>query len=202
MVGKVDAPDPIGTVATDETKKRYARQWQSVGWQCSNIFYDGSTCHIYVDEVYEDLSEAAGRVTLCTYHVGTSKDGIHWQVRPRKLVVHPGPPGQLDAGISRGKPSMKGNGVYRIWYGAYPTSLQQGRAAYAESRDGIHWESPALGQFRWLGKDTNICYSLQPGPISNTYELFASVVRVDEAPPQRRYVMFLHTQCPGPGCPI
>ena len=198
VIGKAEAPDPIGTVAWDESKKRYARQPQSVGWPNANakVFYDGSTFHLYVDDVYEEISEAAGRVTFCTYHAGTSQDGIHWQVHPPKLVVHPGPPGQWDAGGATGRPSMKENGVYRMWYAAYPTRLQQGRAAYAESHDGIHWERPALGQFHWLGKDTNICFSLQPGPNSNEYELPISVVRVDEGPPQRRYVMFLHTQGP------
>ena len=74
--------------------------------------------------------------------------------------------------------------------------LRQGRAGYAESRDDIHWSRPALGLHKFGGEQTNICFPLQPGLSHNEYQLPVEVVRDDEAPPKRRYVMFLLSQGP------
>lgn len=93
---------------------------------------------------------------------------------------------------------MKEAGIYRIWYGGYQARSQQGRAGYAESRDGVHWTKPNLGWVTYGGKPSNISLSLQPDLHSNEYELPCCVARDEEGPPDRRYVMFLHPQ--GPHC--
>jgi hypothetical protein len=83
-----------------------------------------------------------------------------------------------------------------MWYGGYVDRLQQGRTGYAESADGIHWTKPALGLHPFAGRATNIVVPLQQGPNSNEYELAQSIVRADDGPPDRRYLLFLHTQGP------
>src|SRR5207247_7310408 len=88
----------------------------------------------------------------------------------------------------------KEGAIYRMWYGGYVARLQQGRAGYAESKDGIHWIKPPLGLFPFAGQQTNICFPLQPGFNSNEYELPVDLVRDEQAAQERRYVMFLHTQ--------
>ena len=196
VLRKAEAPYPIGIISWDDRLKRYARQKETAGWSNVSVLKDEEQFHLYVNDVYEEFSDAAGRVTFCTYHVGTSKDGVHWELKEPTLVVHPGEPTEWDAGTASGITAMKENGVFRLWYGAYPARLQQGRTGYAESSDGIHWNLPKLGLFQWNGQETNICYSLQAGPTSNEYELPSCVIRADEATPERRYVMFLHTQGP------
>ena len=83
-----------------------------------------------------------------------------------------------------------------MWYGAYTTRIQQGRTAYAESKDGIRWTKPDLGLREFAGRPSNVCFSLQPDPHCNEYELPRDIVRADEAAPDRRYVLFLHSQGP------
>ena len=76
------------------------------------------------------------------------------------------------------------------------TGCSREEPAYAESSDGIRWSKPDLGLVRFGGRQTNICFSLQPGLNSNEYELPVEVIRDEAAPPERRYLMFLHTQGP------
>src|SRR5207237_5575441 len=45
-------------------------------------------------------------------------------------------------------------------------------------------------------QQTNIGFPLQPGFNSNEYELPVDLVLDEQAAPERRYVMFLHTQGP------
>ncbi len=52
------------------------------------------------------------------------------------------------------------DGLLRIWYFALnadrePGTEQDGGYCYAESRDGIHWEKPALGVVDWRGSTDN-----------------------------------------------
>jgi hypothetical protein len=129
------------------------------------------------------------------YHA-FSADGIDWQVTPKEPVLTPGGPGSWDEGSLGQMAVLKEGGIFRMWYGGYVHRLQQGRAGYAESSDGIHWTRPKLGFFRFAGKGTNICFPLQAGLNSNEYELPVCIIRDDHAPAQRRYTLFLHTQGP------
>ena len=78
-------------------------------------------------------------------------------------------------------PTEDGTG-FRMYYYCWSegTSANRRRSfmCYAESRDGIQWDKPALGQYEWEGsKDTNI---LDPGP--------GAVFRTPwEADPQKRF---------------
>jgi hypothetical protein len=83
-----------------------------------------------------------------------------------------------------------------MWYGAYTTRIQQGRTAYAESKDGVHWVKPNLGLHDFGGRPSNVCFSLQRDPHCNEYELPRDLVRADEAASNRKYVLFLHSQGP------
>jgi hypothetical protein len=55
--------------------------------------------------------------------------------------------------ISYDQVVMKEGERYRLWYRAGGDNDQ--RTAYAESRDGIHWERPALGIFEHNGSNDN-----------------------------------------------
>lgn len=125
-----------------------------------------------------------------------SPDGLHWEVTPKHPVLLPGEEGTADHGATSPPMVRKEDGVYRMWYGAYTTRIQQGRTAYAESKDGIRWVKPDLGLHDFAGRGSNVCFSLQPDPNCNEYELPRDIVRADEAAPERRYVLFLHSQGP------
>ncbi len=125
-----------------------------------------------------------------------SPDGLDWEVTPKHPVLSPGEEGAADHGAVSPPVVRKEDGLYRMWYGAYTTRIQQGRTAYAESKDGIRWTKPDLGMHDFAGSSSNVCFSLQPDPHCNEYELPRDIVRADEAAPERRYVLFLHSQGP------
>jgi hypothetical protein len=179
VLSKTEVPDPTG--------KNY-------GAAFVNVLKDGRGFHMYFSGP-DEISKTAGRVLYGIYHAA-SPDGVHWEITPKQPVLSPGAPQAWDAGTLGQSCVRKEGALYRMWYGGYVPRLQQGRAGYAESRDGIHWTKPVLGQTRYAGQPTNICLGLQPGLNSNEYELPVSVVRDETAAPSRRYVMFLHTQGP------
>ncbi len=199
LIKKSEVPKPLGMVSWDAKLRYYTRRDQTSGWGPKvNVLKDDDGFHLYVNDVDEESNPHAGAwmPTFCDYYAATSSDGLHWKLTKPTTTVMPGPPNAWDSGSIRHSTYLKENGLYRMWYGGYTMRFQQGRTGYAVSRDGVHWERPALDLFKWNGENSNICYSLQPGPTSNEYELVSSVVRVDEAAPERRYVMFLHTQGP------
>jgi hypothetical protein len=155
---------------------------------------DETGFHLYFDNAYE-VSKAAGRVTLAIQHAYSS-DGTNFEVTPKTPVLTPGAPGDWDFGCLGQVAVLKEKGIYRMWYGGYTDRLHQGRAGYAESSDGVNWKRQILDTSLFAGRPSNVCLSLQQGPHCNEYELPVSVVRADEAPANRRYVMFLHTQGP------
>ena len=179
VLNKANIPDPSG------------KKW---GGMAASVIREETGFRMYFAGVNQ-MSQEIGRLTFGLYHA-FSRNGMDWEVIPRKPVLNPGDPGAWDAGSLGQAVVRKEKGRYRMWYGGYISRLQQGRAGYAESRDGIHWAKPNLGLVRFSGEPTNICFSLQPGLNSNEYQLPVDIVRDNEAPPERRYVMFLHTQGP------
>lgn len=71
------------------------------------------------------------------------------------------------------------NGLFRMWYFAFfldrrPTEVDRSAHCYAESIDGIHWEKPNLGVFKFRGStDNNIVYGFHPNRIHMTEEMLA-----------------------------
>ena len=172
-----EIPDPTGEGADHAT-----------------VIRDEGGFRMYFNAACERRPEV-GRARYAIYHA-FSPNGVDWEVTPKTPVLGPGSAGAWDEGSLGQRGVLKEGGAFRMWYGGYVARLQQGRTGYAESRDGIHWTKPALGQFPFAGRPTNVVLSLQPGPYSNEYELAQSIVRADEAPSARRYVLFLHTQGP------
>lgn len=179
VLDKAAVPDPSG---------------QGSGGFNAEVIRDGEGFRMYFNGVNR-MSQAIGRVTFGLYHA-FSRNGTDWKVTPATPVLNPGPPGSWDAGSLGAAGVLKEGHRFRMWYGGYVDRLQQGRAGYAESSDGIRWSKPDLGLVRFGGRQTNICFSLQPGLNSNEYELPVDLVRDEAAPPDRRYLMFLHTQGP------
>jgi hypothetical protein len=138
------------------------------GGSFARVLKDEAGFHMYFCAVYE-MSQAIGRTTFGIYHA-FSKDGMGWEVTPKQPVLSPGGAGSWDEGSLGQMAVRKEGGVYRMWYGGYVARLQQGRAGYAESRDGVHWAKPVLGLFPFAGQPTNICFPLQPGYHCNEYE--------------------------------
>jgi hypothetical protein len=58
------------------------------------------------------------------------------------------------------------DGLLRMWYMLFnvwhdPGTLENGNFAYAESRDGLHWEKPSLGLYEFNGsRENNIVVSM------------------------------------------
>ncbi|MCH2211750.1 MAG: hypothetical protein MK110_10635 [Fuerstiella sp.] len=164
------------------------------GASAVSVVRDEQGFHMYFMGVNE-FSQDIGRTTFGIYRA-FSRNGTDWKVDPKTPVLEPGEPGSWDAGCLGQMAVRKEHGRFRMWYGGYAFRLQQGRAGYAESPDGIHWKKPDLGVAQFAGRPGNICFSLQPGPNCNEYQLPLNIVRDEAAPSDRRYVLFLHTQGP------
>lgn len=147
--------------------------------------------------------------------------------RPKKHhepVLVPDKPWEAEERVQAwGSVIQEPDGLLRMWYFAYNEffkhnrELDRGGFAYAESRDGIHWEKPDLGIVDFRGsKKNNLFYTCSPdgklvldralaaqgrglptldeqgrplGVISNIDGM--TVIRDDDDPdPQRRYKMF------------
>jgi hypothetical protein len=172
-----DVPDPTG---------------RGMGADHIGVIKDDGGFHMYFNAPIPPREPTANSA-YAVFHA-FSKDGLDWEVSPRSPVLEPGGPGEWDEGSLGQRGILKENGLFRMWYGGYASLLRQGRAGYAESRDGIRWTKPKLGLHTFGGRPTNIVLPLQEGLLCNEYELPQSVVHADEAPASRRYSMFLHTQ--------
>ena len=87
---------------------------------------------------------------------------------------------------------MEDDGKFRMWYECYdiegwPTP-DDTSFCYAESKDGVHWEKPALGLYDYQGsRDTNILFR-QIGPGGARSRVHgAGVFKDPAAPPEARY---------------
>ncbi|MDD4872053.1 MAG: hypothetical protein PHR77_15965 [Kiritimatiellae bacterium] len=90
---------------------------------------------------------------------------------------------------------MWDEGKLRMWYiGGHTTQGGGFRICYAESRDGLAWEKPALGIIEFLGnKENNIVLDaiMEPELEQLSYVTFVSVMkRSDEKDPNRRYALY------------
>ena len=179
VLDKATVPDPSG---------------RGSGGFNAEVIRDGEGFRMYFNGVNR-MSQAIGRVTFALYHA-FSRNGTDWKVTPATPVLDTGATGSWDAGSLGAAGVLKEGHRFRMWYGGYVDRLQQGRAGYAESSDGIRWSKPDLDLVRFGGQQTNVCFSLQPGLNSNEYELPVEVIRDEAAPEDRRYLMFLHTQGP------
>ncbi|MCX6623118.1 MAG: hypothetical protein NTY38_19035 [Acidobacteria bacterium] len=88
---------------------------------------------------------------------------------------------------------------FRMWYTAEsrPTRTHNSadfRPAYAESRDGIHWEKPDLGLVEFNGNRKNNLLLFSPPPRFDLTEPLASFVlyEPDDPAPARRFKMALY----------
>ena len=95
---------------------------------------------------------------------------------------------------------MWDEGKLRMWYiGGKAAEGWAFRICYAESRDGLTWEKPALGIIEFQGsKENNIVLDAitEPDQEQSSYVTFVSVLkRSEEKDPNRRYALygFYHT---------
>jgi hypothetical protein len=172
------------------------RSGRGSGAVFASVLRDESGFHMYLMGGYQ-MSGFIGRSNFAIYRA-VSADGLRWEASPEPVLT-PGGPGEWDEGSLGHACVLKEGSVFRMWYTGYTQRLEQARTGYAESRDGVHWTKPILGAFRFAGRETNIAYPTQPDLHGNEYELPISIVRDDQGPPGRRYVLFLHTQGPH-GC--
>lgn len=124
--------------------------------------------------------------------------------RPKKYAGNPvleaGPPGSVDhnGALLYGTVIKEGDKL-RMWYIAWPqpdsrypeTKPPHRPVAYAESRDGIHWDKPNLGLVEFCGNTDNNLVSVEPA--DSPYAMaddYVSVLRDDgDKDPGRRYKM-------------
>lgn len=82
------------------------------------------------------------------------------------------------------------DGVFQMWYyavslGDGPEKLKQGPVCYAESRDGLHWTKPELGQVAINGSTANNALAL-PDEVT---QCAAVIIDESERDPDKRYKM-------------
>ena len=87
------------------------------------------------------------------------------------------------------------DGRWLMWYAGYLEGSREARVGIAESPDGITWTKARVGRFAFRGSlDNNICYPLQVPPYESQYAMPQTVVIDDDAPPERRFMLFVHAQ--------
>jgi hypothetical protein len=117
--------------------------------------HDDPHLHLFVDDEQIETLENLRRVLN----------------RPKK---HPRPvlvadkPWEGERAQAWGSVIVEPSGLLRMWYFAFNTEraaheLDRGGYAYAQSRDGIHWEKPELGVVEFRGsKKNNLFYTCAP----------------------------------------
>lgn len=108
---------------------------------------------------------------------------------PDNPVLEPGEPHEWD-GLQVSWPATvlysPRDRKFRCWYSGFEVLQSPDRRwkpGYAESDDGVHWTKPPLGQFEFLGRDTN---RIDPdwGP---EFLSFAFENPLPDAPPAQRF---------------
>jgi hypothetical protein len=101
---------------------------------------------------------------------------------------------------------LQEGGLFRMWYYGLPFTTPEGGLGecpilYAESRDGLHWNRPNLGQVEWRGSRDNNLIALgdrnsppESGRLVDASKIKGvtglSLIRDDDEPrPERRYKM-------------
>ena len=119
---------------------------------------------------------------------------------PANPVLRTGPPGAPDSRRAHAYGEVHYDGsLFRMWYSAWATedtgALFAGTAGhhvgYAESRDGIHWTKPSLGQYEFAGSTDNNIVDL--GERDHGGHAYMPMVVHDgrETDPARRYKMIV-----------
>jgi hypothetical protein len=97
---------------------------------------------------------------------------------------------------------LKQGGKYRMWYVANPRIdsripgddkrlVMYRPIAYAESKDGIHWDRPDLGLVVWRGNKHNNLVAIEPQsePYSHSFDFVAVFYEPEDPDPGRRFKM-------------
>jgi hypothetical protein len=116
---------------------------------------------------------------------------------PANPVLDRGPAGSVDAmGVQFYGSILREDDRYRMWYVAFDDDVDnrvasaRWRPAYAESRDGLHWEKPNLGLVEFRGSRLNNLIRTDPAGLGM---INLKVLRDDDdANPQQRYKISSH----------
>ncbi len=157
------------------------------------VIQDGNQFGMYFCGPLKDSNDPV-KPAVGIYHA-ISKDGINWKVTPERPVIKNDNPDDADFYCTP-PVVLKEKNIYRMWYGAYPRGVGQGRVAYAESKDGVNWVKPKLGLHKYNGINSNICVSLLPEPHLNEYRLPRDIVFDDTLSKSNRYFLIMHAQGP------
>src|SRR2546427_4136847 len=87
---------------------------------------------------------------------------LHPEKHPANPILSRGVPGEADAGSAQGVSVVREENRWRLWYSAHDEAGQP-RMAYAESRDGLHWEKPRLGLVTFNGTSANNLVAAEAG---------------------------------------
>lgn len=116
---------------------------------------------------------------------------------PANPVLRRGPAGSPDAkGVQFYGSVIKEGEKYRLWYVAFDDDRKnkiasaRWRAAYAESKDGIHWEKPNLGLVEYAGNKNNNLILTQPAPLG--FVNVKVLADPEDPDPARRYKISTH----------
>jgi hypothetical protein len=116
---------------------------------------------------------------------------------PQNPVLSRGKPGSPDAmGVQFYGSIIREGDRYRMWYVAYDDDDQnkvatsRWRAAYAESRDGLHWTKPDLGLVEYHGNKNNNLILTDPSPFG--FVNLKVLYEPDASIPEHRYKISTH----------
>jgi hypothetical protein len=113
-------------------------------------------------------------ICICSSIATNSPSSTTSRFRINRPNKHPEPvliadrPWEGERAQAWGSVIVEPDGLLRMWYFAFnterrPDELDRGGYAYAESRDGIHWDKPDLGVVEFRGsKRNNLFYTCAP----------------------------------------
>ena len=192
------------TLSPFHTVQRPLREGSRLGMAFSGSDPSGA---VYFDQMpIPDLSVEEGRKVLFLDLAEVAElDGLietfhPMRKHPSNPVLRTGPPGAPDSRRAHayGEVHYDGN-HFRMWYSAWAREDTQALFAgtaghhvgYAESRDGIHWTKPSLGQYEFGGSTDNNIVDL--GERDHGGHAYMPMVVLDhrESDPNRRYKMIV-----------
>ncbi|MFA5189614.1 MAG: hypothetical protein WC740_02750 [Verrucomicrobiia bacterium] len=150
-----------------------------------------------------DFDESAG-VTLFAFDSVAIPFSQNLRLEMRSPTRHPanpvlqrGKPGTPDAfGVQFYGSVIREDGKFRMWYVAFDddtgnkVASARWRAAYAESRDGLHWTKPNLGLVEYRGNKNNNLILTDPAPLG--FVNLKVLADPDDPNPERRYKISTH----------
>lgn len=150
-----------------------------------------------------EFDEAAG-VTLFAFDTVAIPFSQNLRLEMRSPTRHPanpvlqrGKPGTPDAfGVQFYGSVIREGGRFRMWYVAFDDDTEnkvasaRWRAAYAESRDGLHWTKPNLGLVEYRGNKNNNLILTDPAPLG--FVNLKVLSDPDDPDPARRYKISTH----------